>query len=296
MVLRKHRPYFLTILFHAFYSSIDRDIPKHPYLFLSLKDFHNCVRLLLDQGFSFINPEDLLEAKSFTENREKSVLLTFDDGYYNNYLVLDVLEKYSIKGLFFFVKHQIVQQQLFWWDVYFQYRIKEVPFQVVYSEIQELKKLERIDIEFRIKKQYGQDCFDARNDMDRPMTVEELKNFSKHPCVELGVHSNSHEILTNCSKQKILHEVVSCKKFLEGIANKEIPYLAYPNGDFNDEVIRVAEELNFSLAFTTIPGATDIQKLSTRARFCLERNVLPVPRSTESVLVQMSGIQKGIFP
>lgn len=277
---------FHTILFHALYRKEDAAKSKHPYMFISVNEFEACVRTFLDSGIKFINPSDLLKDNIIPDCRQ--VLLTFDDGYFNNFHALKVLEKYSIEALFFIVKHQIIEKKLFWWDVYFKNRIKEVSFQTLYEEIQELKKLERDEIETRLIDRFGNTCFEANDDFDRPMTEAELLEFSRHPLVNIGAHSASHEILTNCSPDKVRAEIQDCKDYLEKITGKTISFISYPNGNFNDDIVALAEELGFRFGITTAPGPNDYEKLkNANNKLILKRNVFPVPGSSIDIVKQI---------
>jgi len=280
---------FYSLLFHGLYAQQDEDKQKHPYMFISVDELQTCIEILLDRGLSFLDPAESLCDKG---DRRK-ILLTFDDGYYNNRHALKVLEKYGIKAIFFLVKHQVVDQRLFWWDVYYKNRIKEASFALIYEEIQQLKKLKMPQIEERLKQQFGSRCFEADDDIIRPMTIAELKQFSRHPLVEVGVHSASHEILTNCSPEVIQDEVASCKTFLEQTINRDILAVSYPNGSVNDRIISIAEELEFRLGFTTQKGLNRYRDLNgKRGRLLLKRNGFPIPKNDKTVIDQMNDFAK----
>ncbi len=277
-------PGFHTLLFHALYKDESHREMIHPFLYISLEELEGCIKVLLDNGYTFLDPAEL----GSCNGSGKDILLTFDDGYYDNYHALEVLEKYSIRALFFYVKQQIVEQKLFWWEVYFRNRITETSFRDVYEEMQELKKLPRARIESMLKERYGEDCFEPDDDLNRPMTVDELKGFAAHPLVEIGVHSASHEILTNCTREEVLHEMEGCKRFLEEVTEGSIPFISYPNGDFNDEVLAVAGDLGFEWGFTTLPGLNRRKRLGERSyRLSLRRNVFPVPNDDNNVVRQV---------
>lgn len=275
---------FYSILFHALYQEKDRSKPKHPYMYISVGEFEDCLKSLLDNGFEFLDPANIIDGRT----HEKQVLLSFDDGYYNNLYALDVLEKYSIKAIFFFVSHQIVNHEYFWWDTLFLNRIKKVSFEHIFHEIQNLKKLKRVEIEKILSSEFGDECFKAKDDFYRLMTVKELSDFARHPLVEIGVHSASHEVLTNLTGDELKDEVIECKKFLEQIAGKELSFISYPNGNFNDEIISVAKDLGFNFGITTLNGFNSIDKIKeNNQNLMLKRYSFPITNSKIPVLKQI---------
>ena len=282
-------PGFHTLLFHALYKDESHRARTHPLLYISLDELESSIKVLLDNGYRFLDPAEL----SSCNGSGTDILLTFDDGYYDNYHALEVLEKYSIRALFFYVEHHIVEQKLFWWEVYFRKRIAETSFHEVYEEMQELKKLPRTRIESMLKDRYGEDCFEPEDDLNRPMTVDELKKFAAHPLVEIGVHSASHEILTHCTREEIVREMEVCKRFLEEVTEGTIPFISYPNGDFNEEVLTVAGELGFEWGFTTLPGLNRRKNFGERSyRLSLRRNAFPMPNDGNNVVRQVEVFAK----
>ena len=276
---------FDIVLFHALYKSTNVERPLHPYLYISDNDFERCIRQFLENGYTFIDPENMGAARS----NGREVLLTFDDGYYNNIYALDVLEKFDIKALFFVVNEQIVEQKLFWWDVYFKNLIHETPFATIYSEIQKLKLLKASVIEKELKSKFGEDCFLASEDFDRPLTEEELLSFSKHPQVSIGGHSARHNILTNLDSEEIREEVVQNKRFIEGLIGKGVRYFSYPNGNFDDETVAIVKEAGYECAVTTIPeGNPKSYVHDDQHRWVLNRYSFPVPGSEVNVVEQVS--------
>lgn len=83
--------------------------------------FENQIKYLLRNNFRFINVYNLIhslkEKKSNDFNR--SILITFDDGFFNNYLyALPILEKYGIKAVFFITVQSIDNGNFNWLSGY----------------------------------------------------------------------------------------------------------------------------------------------------------------------------------
>ena len=84
------------------------------------------------------------------------------------------------------------------------------------------------------------------------MTKEQLLVYSK--ICDVGSHSITHPILTNCEDKVIMNELLNSENKLKawGIEVKES--FAYPNGSFNEKVIKLIKESNYEYAFTTQPN------------------------------------------
>ena len=72
---------------------------------------------VLSKGYRVVTLSGLLDQHERGEISPRSVCLTFDDGYADNYLnAKPLLEKYRCPATFFLPTHFIGSRQLFWWD------------------------------------------------------------------------------------------------------------------------------------------------------------------------------------
>ena len=283
------------LLFHGFYMQEDRHKNKyHPYVYISNKVFDEIIEYYCDNGVRFIGPESIQDIGN-EDFDGINCLITFDDGYYNNFFVLDVLEKYNIKVLLYPVKEQIVRQQSFWWEVFYNKQITHMPFEAVYEDIQNLKLYKYNHIISILSDRFGKEGFLELSDYNRPMTLEELKKIKEHPLIELGAHSTAHERLTNLSDKEIENEIGRSKEFLEGITGHEIKHMSYPFGFFNDNIIHIAEKMGFETSVTSIPGINYLLLDSKKYDWLkLFRNCIPIPKvMNKSTLRQAKDILNG---
>jgi len=283
---------FGILLFHAFYLPGDRNKQFHPYLYISTEEFAAIIKKLLEDGIRFIDPTKLRTPEQ-QDIEGFWCLLTFDDGYFNNFYILEILEKYNVKALLYPVKEQIEKSELFWWDVFYHHRIKNLPVESVYKEAQKLKTFKSVQIRTILKERFGKNIFHATEDYNRPMTLYELKKFSSHPLIELGVHSNSHEILTNLTREEINYEIGQCKSFLEIITGQHVRHISYPNGNINKSILSVASQIGFETGVTVKRGLNIITLDDTSEKWLsLLRVPIPMPEVNLSVLEQFLDIVK----
>lgn len=115
--------YLLAFYFHGLFETVKHRDLNHidPQQNMTVNQFDDFVAYFLEHKYVFIRPEDL------TNNIEKDnryILLTFDDGYFNNMLAVNVLEKYKVPAVFFITIRNIIENRSFWWDVIYKYRRK----------------------------------------------------------------------------------------------------------------------------------------------------------------------------
>lgn len=80
------------------YHSVLKDEKYHGKYVISPAEFENDILYLKEHGYTTILMEDLINYTKGGELPEKPVILTFDDGYYNNYLyAFELAKKYRVK-------------------------------------------------------------------------------------------------------------------------------------------------------------------------------------------------------
>lgn len=80
--------------------------------------------------------------------------------------------------------------------------------------------------------------------------VREMSNYG----IDFGAHTDTHPHLTRISLNKIREEIVLSKKKIEDGLLKPVYFFAYPYGEYNSEVKKLVQEINFTAACSTEPG------------------------------------------
>ena len=79
--------------------------------------FEEIIKRLKDEGFKFLSINDVRDAIKKGEIEKKSVLITFDDGYSDNYsVVLPILKKYDAKATVFVIGSKVGLKGYLTWD------------------------------------------------------------------------------------------------------------------------------------------------------------------------------------
>lgn len=86
------------------------------------------------------------------------------------------------------------------------------------------------------------------------LTWEEVRLLANDPLISFCAHSCTHPKLTQITESQVRDELNRSKKELEGHTGRPCHHLAYPYGDSNEAVHRIAMETGFHTACTTMWG------------------------------------------
>jgi peptidoglycan/xylan/chitin deacetylase (PgdA/CDA1 family) len=226
------------------------------------------------------------------------VLITFDDGYLDNYiLAFPILHSYSTQAVFFLPTAYVGTSRLPWWDT-IAYTIKQSQQDVIRLEYPERAVLDlnrtdtadAISVALRLYKHpamtdrkrffyqlrtaCASDC--PIEDKQRTfMNWQEAREMQQ--CgMRFGSHTDTHEILSKLSAEQQVIELRRSREILERELNCRIDTLAYPVGGketFSDRTIRALKENGYHAAFSyyggfNLPGRTQMFNIS---RFAVGR-------------------------
>lgn len=242
----------LVFYFHGIYESEAQKKLSHvdPQNNLTVSQFTDLIEYFQYNKYYFIKPEDL--SKDLPKDKAY-IMLTFDDGYFNNLLAIEVLNKYKIPATFFITTRNVLENRSYWWDIIYKYRLKQGSnLEKIREEQVYLKNFKHSFIETYINQNFGNKSHEPWSDIDRPLNTKELKEISTNPYITLGNHTCNHVILTNYNSQEIKDELSSSNKTLYEVTGIKPLTIAFPNGNFNSQVLDITKELGFEMAFTTI--------------------------------------------
>ena len=272
--LFSERNALMTFLFHSVFRNDE-------VMALNLADpldrttvgkFRQFIEHYLNHGYEFIGPDDLI--KGLTDDK-KYALITFDDGYFNNTLVLPILEEFDVPALFFIATDNVQQNKSFWWDAIYRARMaRGASLDDIQNDGEELKSLRTHEIEKRLIERFGPDTLRPQTDIDRPFTPAELRDFARNPYVHLGNHTANHGILLNYSPEEVKQQVLGAQAALRDMTGVESVAIAYPNGGYTQAIVNSCGEIGLKFGFTvrpekiSLPLTSEAHSLLTLGRFC----------------------------
>lgn len=83
---------------------------------------------------------------------------------------------------------------------------------------------------------------------------DEIKEMMDEGIVEVQSHTASHSDLTKLKEASIERELEDSQKIIKEHLGINVKYLAYPYGNFNDQVIDKLKKYGYEVAFTVIKG------------------------------------------
>jgi len=205
--------------------------------------------------------------------KKNSVIITFDDGYIDNYTnAYPILKKYNLPATIYLSTNAVDNKEILWWDkVSFMIKnTKEssliLPGHVNYDLKNKGKALRRIARDLKELKEEKKLMLIADMEKILKVKVKRAKNLflswnqineMKKNNISFGAHTVSHPILTNISSKKAEMEIVNSKKLIEKKIKSKVIHFSYPNGhvsDFNNHIISILKKNNFNTSVTYIPG------------------------------------------
>ncbi len=239
----------IILLFHSLFkdqSEIERRLID-PQQAITVTHFRRIIEYYLQHDFRFVAPADLVSGLPADHNH---ILLTFDDGYYNNVRSLPLLREYQVPAVFFVSLNHILEQKKFWWDILF----KQMGHQGSQLDRQKkhLKTLRNVAIEKWIKEAFGEQSLVPESETDRPLSVEELKDFAREPFVHIGNHTADHAILTNYTADEVREQIKTCQEGLTAMIGQKPIAISYPNGNYNAAIGTIAREEGLQMGITAM--------------------------------------------
>ncbi|NDK55851.1 polysaccharide deacetylase family protein [Pontibacter fetidus] len=240
-----------TYLFHALFRD-EEELALNccdPQQQVTVDTFRRFVAYHKSKGYTFVSPVDVLKG---LDPDERYVMITFDDGYYNNLRALPILEEFNVPALFFISANHVRKGKAFWWDVAYREGKKAgMSDAAIDLEKEHLLTLTDDAIDSYLTRKYGPACFTPIGETDRPLTPDELNKFAQHPLVHIGNHTCDHAVLPNYNAAGIKEQIAKAQDILEDIVGYRPITIAYPCGEFNDTVLKVCREENIKLGITT---------------------------------------------
>lgn len=277
-------------IFILLYHKVDYKAP--PFFGVAVRPdvFEKQIRFL-KRYYKIVDLSALNQLEQFDRTSPSDlIVITFDDGYRNNYThAFPILKKYNVPATIFLATDYIGNNQLLWHDKlsWILYKAVNLPdsrrlmkFELSQEIIGEVERFfaadsfgrvsilrslvallkvystqEREEVITRLAEACRVNTWPG--DENRPMLFwEEVREMSKHG-ISFGSHTMSHPVLSDISVEEARREIVESKNIIEEQIQKPVTTFAYPYGkytDYTDEVTKVLFDEGFEYACTTTVG------------------------------------------
>lgn len=268
-ILAYHRilPHFTASAFH-----------RDPELVSATQEvFHEQVRWL-KRNFAVISFADLKKCEESHEPLpDNALIITFDDGFKDNYEVaFPVLQEFSIPATFFIATDYIGTREPFWFDKVYsdllicnnrEFRVsgkkftlgegeeeKEPAARAVLRSLIAAENEERLEFLAHMKASGLAQA--PLHEMDLPMTWEDVREMSDGG-MEIGSHTKTHPVLTRIKDQPMAVEIRESKRVIEEKTGKEVTTIAYPVGNrfaYSEKIKQVVKDSGYRYGVSYVQG------------------------------------------
>ncbi len=224
--------------------------------------------------FNILNAEAL--ANGHLSVDKPNLVLTFDDGYANNYkYALPLLDKYGVHAYFFVTGLNAVEKKVLWADaadIVAHHGKKKskitaggMDFILHHEEfLNEGRSLtlpayirasshsgyeEKASIMDQLLSVYDFIKDEQLNDYWQLMTDEQIRSAAASSNITIGSHGFYHNNLGSLSNEDAVAEVSRSKSYLEGLTQKPVSSIGFPDGSYTEQLNDTLAELGITQQF-----------------------------------------------
>lgn len=297
-------PYIAILRYHAVVNE-QENYYTAPGIALSPIQFEKHVNYF-SQNYSIVTLNEVVDKLIKGENVQKnSIVFTFDDGYADNFLAAQLLEKYNKTGTFYITAEPIGRESKFWVAelTYLILKTTKEKFNILVNEyekefflsgrdsrwkaIRELirfiksnNKVLREEIRKQLSDQIGNSTL--TKEIENLMLTWEQVNKMKDMGMTIASHTLTHQNLPNADPKDASIEIYRSKQILADKLEQEIRHFSYPNSGpyeyFNEQIREFVINAGYDSSSTSLNGFVDLKS----DRFALPR-VRTVPNLEEIV-------------
>jgi len=276
----------------------------------SISEFEEEIKYL-KSNFEIISLHEIFERhrNGFSPKR-KTIAITFDDGYENNYTnAFEILKKYKAPATIFVVASCVTNPEYLLWYDYVDLIKNEIDFSDFSSlkidlpsdklkELHNINELSRfklflksINTDFKnlvlekiISREKAGDII-SKTDIEfrKMLSGKQMKEMTDSGLIEIGSHSLTHPNLDTLPDEQLRIELVESKKLLESVTGKEIESIAFPDGAYNETVKSLSLQSGYkNLLAVDYRLPSDVNDSRILQRFCISNST-----TAESNIIQI---------
>jgi peptidoglycan/xylan/chitin deacetylase (PgdA/CDA1 family) len=225
--------------------------------------------------------------------------LTFDDGFANNLRLLDLLAREEAYATVFPSANHVREGKAFWWNVVYRERFRRGQRATVAAECSGLRQMTVADVDSYLVSEFGPKSLQPVGDIDRPLTVAELREMASSPWIEIGNHTLDHAVLPLYPPAEAEAQVAGAQDWLGDILGAPPFFIAYPNGNADGGLAEMAMRNGLRLGVTVIPTRNQLPTSEAtrmrlgRFRIVFDRRERGRMRAVRSS-VQLAAVARGL--
>ncbi len=268
-------------------------------LTVGIGEFRQCLDLLTSSGFEIVSLGEAMARLGRPGGKAKFAVLTFDDGYRDNYdVLLPELARWRIPALIYLTTGFIDRTAPMWWygiDALLETHgavtfngeesddFATLNDRIIATDTNDLPRLLGV-----VEKRYGVDFrdFTDAHSMDWRM----VRELAESGLIEIGSHGISHMPLARLSAAAVKQEMQVSTARIAKHTGGAVDHFAFPYGDRASVGLRevtAARDCGFATAATSIPGLVRSNRID---RHALRRIVLGGEGMADRLRAALSGM------
>lgn len=288
---------------------------------LHVEHFERTLRLL-QRYYEFVSLSEAAQMlKGDLAPRPHCMVLTFDDGYRNNFThALPVLERLRIPATFFVCPGLIGTRGSYWIDR-LDYVIQHLPRQeriipvrtggiALNFQNRELLASSYLQLRLALKRNYQSDLEQRVDELAAELEREagvrladviehdpwaatmswDESRLAKQRGAEIGSHTVDHVRLSLAEPDTVWDQLTRSRSAIESELGVACTSLAYPNGDYTPAVAAAAQQAGYACAVTALLGLNG----PGEDLFTLRRITFPMREHPDHILGLASGFQAAV--
>jgi len=276
----KMKNQIIILMYHAVVRS---PLEIYDWCFIDELSFRRQLKYLI-KNFEIISLSEAVERIKNATIYRPSAVITFDDGFQNNYeIAFPILLEARAPATIFLITGLVNTDDTVWYcrlnralaetkkasleldgtkldlsgtdakarsSSAIKHKLK------TYTHPQLLTRLQKIILELGA-------------DPDRPVEIgspfrmlghQEINKMVASGLIEFGAHTHSHAILSPLSPRQRYEEIIRSVNTIEELTERQCKFFAYPNGrpeDYDEDTIKILESCGVRASVTTIEGSND---------------------------------------
>lgn len=283
----------LTIL--AYHRVTNKDIcnikASLPSLFVTRDSFIKQLEFI-KRHYTIINFKELKTHVSKNDIPPNSLIITFDDGYEDNYQnAYPIMQSINVPAVMFLTVNKIsrADRMPYWWDRMYCYlsyykqwyveglypehdaeiqvllrQFRENPSHLFsYYNQEDTDKIDNLLNSLQSKYKISDDLLNGENTI---LQWEQVQKMSEN--IEFGSHTCSHHNLVHLKQDQLHDEIGASFKILKARTKYAGDALSYPAGNYDDALKRKVAEAGYDFAVTLEAGINDLKDKYALKRIC----------------------------
>lgn len=244
--------------------------------------------IAIKKNFKIVTPTQLRNIIDTNQRiSDRYAVITFDDGYFDNYSqAFPILKKHNVPGAFFLPTDFIDSKKIPWWDeiayllrnsynksyqlpeqttIYFLEKNNiDATIQKIIYQSKRLENISIIEVLEDIRKKFPE----AHNKLNKLNNKEntlfmnwlQVKEMADNG-MEIGSHTQSHQILSELSEKQQEEEIEQSKHIIEEHIGRKVLSIAYPVGRYHcytERTCSLSKNAGYIIGFNKEPGKNKI--------------------------------------